>query len=74
MLEPKLLTFSYRFGSADLCFQQTNFLIDLWLDLGSPISNSILLLVGRLIKFLAPEHQVCPILYIGKGHDFVVLQ
>lgn len=48
-----------RFGTADLCFQQTSSLIDLWSDLCTPFGDiRILTLVGRLIKFLAPEHQV----------------
>ena len=48
-----------RFGTADLCFQQTCSLIDLWSDQCTPYGdNRILTLVGRLIKFLAPEHQV----------------
>lgn len=55
-----VMLLDYRYGSADLCRDQVNFLVELMKQ--SPPAfqppSPLLSLTVRLIKCLAPEHQV----------------
>ena len=56
----------YRYGSADLCYSHTRLLLEICSHTG--YTNCSVQLNKRLIKFLAPEHQVklCSLLTLGR--------